>query len=131
MKQQRNTLQKRIVSDVFCSMNNHPSATMVYEAVSEKFPGISKATVYRLLADAAEEGTVQRLKLTQADDRFDITLSQHYHVVCRNCGAVADVDVDFDDAGLTKCALGREGFSVDACHIEFVGVCKKCQKNNN
>ena len=129
MKNKRNTLQKRIVSDVFCSMNNHPSATMVYEAVSEKFPGISKATVYRLLAEAAEEGKVRRLKLTEADDRFDITLSQHYHVVCRKCGAVADVDVDIDDAGLAECATGHEGFTIDGCHVEFVGVCEKCQTN--
>ena len=130
MKQQRNTLQKRIVSDVFCSMNNHPSATMVYEAVSEKFPGISKATVYRLLADAAEEGTVQRLKLTQADDRFDITLSQHYHVVCRNCGAVADVVAEDQDLVLTESAEGCEGFAIEGCHLEFVGVCKDCQQKN-
>ena len=49
----RNTVQKGIVFDVFHEMNNHPSAGMVYEAVHEKYPEISKATVYRLLADAA------------------------------------------------------------------------------
>ena len=54
--QKRNTLQKRIVQDVFCSMHNHPSAGMVYEAVQEKFPGISKATVYRLLAERQRKG---------------------------------------------------------------------------
>ena len=127
IKNKRNTLQKRIVSDVFCSMNNHPSATMVYEAVSERFPGISKATVYRLLAEAAEEGNVQRLKLVGADDRFDITLTNHYHVVCRVCGSVADVEAEVDDKALAESAVGHEGFAVDSCHVEFVGVCKKCQ----
>ena len=97
MKQQRNTLQKRIVSDVFCSMHNHPSAGMVYEAVQEKFPGISRATVYRLLAEAASEGKIQRLKLHEASDRYDITTKKHYHVVCRDCGAVADVEIEVDD----------------------------------
>ena len=127
MKEQRNTLQKRIVSDVFCSMNNHPSAGMVYEAVQEKFPGISRATVYRLLAEAAEKGMIQRLKLHEANDRFDITTGKHYHVVCRCCGAVADVDVEVDDEALAKQAQGYEGFSVDTCHMEFVGVCQGCQ----
>ena len=129
MKNKRNTLQKRIVSDVFCSMNNHPSATMVSEAVCEKYPGISKATVYRLLAEAAEEGKVQRLKLTEADDRFDITTKKHYHVVCRECGAVADVDVEVDDAGLANSAVGHQGFAIDGCHVEFIGICEGCQKN--
>ncbi len=127
MKQERNTLQKRIVSDVFCSMNNHPSAGMVYEAVQEKFPGISRATVYRLLAEAAEKGKIQRLKLHEANDRFDITTGKHYHVVCRYCGAVADVKLAVNDEALAKEAEGYEGFSVDACHMEFVGVCQGCQ----
>ena len=130
MKQQRNTLQKRIVSDVFCGMNNHPSAGMVYEAVQEKYPSISKATVYRLLAEAAEEGKIQRLKLTDANDRFDITLGKHYHVICRCCGAVADVKADDRDAELTSEAIGCEGFQIEGCHVEFVGVCEACQNKN-
>ena len=126
--QKRNTLQKRIVSDVFYEMTNHPSAGMVYEAVQEKFPGISRATVYRLLAEAAEEGKIQRLKLTEANDRYDFTLGRHYHVVCRACGAVADVRIQVDDADLTHRAEGEEGFLIEDCHLEFLGVCEACQK---
>ncbi len=126
MKDKRNTLQKRIVSDVFCSMNNHPSAGMVYDAVAKEYPGISKATVYRLLAEAAEEGKIQRLKLTDANDRYDITVKKHYHVVCRECGHVADVDVNIDDKALAENAVGYEGFTVEGCHVEFVGICEKC-----
>ncbi|MBE6577926.1 MAG: transcriptional repressor [Ruminococcaceae bacterium] len=127
VKEKRNTLQKRIVSDVFFSMNNHPSAGMVYEAVQEKYPSISRATVYRILAEAAEEGNIQRLKLTDANDRYDFTLTKHYHVVCRECGAVADVEIKVDDAELATHAKGCEGFEVEKCHVEFVGICEKCR----
>ena len=109
-------------------MNNHPSAGMVYEAVQEKFPGISKATVYRLLAEAAEEGRIQRLKLTDANDRYDITLSEHYHIVCRYCGAVADVDAEVDGERIVKDAVAHEEFLVENCHVEFVGICEECRK---
>ena len=128
MKDKRNTLQKRIVSDVFCSMNNHPSAGMVYEAVAKEYPGISKATVYRLLAEAADEGKIQRLKLTDANDRYDVTLGKHYHVVCRECGHVADVATKVDDEGIALNAVGYEGFTVESCHVEFVGICEKCRQ---
>ena len=131
MKEKRNTLQKRIVSDVFCSMTNHPSAGMVFDAVQEKFPGISKATVYRLLAEAAEEGKIQRLKLIDAPDRYDFTLTDHYHIVCRCCGAVADVDTELDGRAITDGAMGHEGFLVENCHVEFVGLCESCRKNKN
>ena len=56
MSNKRNTIQKQIVFDTFEELNNHPSAGMVYEAVAEKYPNISRATVFRLLAEAADEG---------------------------------------------------------------------------
>ena len=125
----RNTLQKGIVSDVFSSMTNHPSAGMVYDAVHEKYPGISRATVYRILAEAAEEGVIQRLKLREANDRYDFTLGKHYHITCKHCGAVADVNLELDTADIEQRAEGCQGFLVENCHVEFFGVCEECRKN--
>ena len=126
----RNTLQKSIVSEIFDGMTNHPSAGMVYEAVHEKYPGISRATVYRILAEAAEEGTIKRLKLRDANDRYDFTLKKHYHITCRSCGSVADVEAELDTDGIAKEAEGHQGFTVEDCHIEFFGLCEECRKNN-
>ena len=46
MNNKRNTIQKQIVFEIFSKMNNHPSAGMVFEAVNEKYPNISRATVF-------------------------------------------------------------------------------------
>ena len=127
----RNTVQKEIVFDVFNSMKNHPSATMVYDAVHEKYPSISRATVFRLLAEAAKEGSVYRIKLTEADDRFDFTLKKHYHIVCRECGAVADVETEFDGTALVEQTKGYENFLVEDCHLEFAGICEGCRAKAN
>ena len=126
----RNTVQKEIVFEVFDGMKNHPSATMVYEAVHEKYPSISRATVFRLLAEAAKEGSVYRIKLTEADDRFDFTIKKHYHIVCRECGAVADVETDFDGSLLVEKTKGYENFLVEDCHLEFGGICERCREKN-
>ena len=123
----RNTLQKSIVSEIFDSMTNHPSAGMVYEAVHEKYPGISRATVYRILAEAAEAGDIQRLKLRDANDRFDFTLREHHHVTCRRCGHVADVSLDLKGDSIISDAVAHEGFVLDTCHLEFFGLCEACQ----
>ena len=127
MKKKRNTVQKGIVFDVFKEMHNHPSAGMVYEAVHAKYPEISKATVYRLLAEAAEEGEVLRLKLADADDRYDVTLHRHYHIVCKNCGAVADVSTVIDEKAVLENTSGFESFTVEDIHMEFSGFCKNCR----
>ncbi len=124
----RNTLQKSIVSEVFDSMTNHPSAGMVYDAVHEKYPGISRATVYRILAEAAEEGSIRRLKLRDANDRFDFTLREHHHITCKNCGHVADVTIELNNCSLVSKAAPHEGFSVEECHVEFFGLCENCRK---
>ena len=129
MKQKRNTVQKGIVFDVFREMHNHPSAGMVYEAVHEKYPEISKATVYRLLAEAAQEGEVLRLKLVDSDDRYDVTLGKHYHIVCRGCGSVADVDATLNECEVLMGAKGYENFLVEDVHMEFMGICERCRQN--
>ena len=64
------------------------------------------------------------------DDRYDITIKKHYHIVCRDCGAVADVELEFDDGDLSGRATGMEGFSVEACHLEFSGLCSDCMRKN-
>ncbi len=125
----RNTLQKEIVSEVFSGMTNHPSAGMVYDAVHERYPSISRATVYRILAEAAEEGAIQRLKLRDANDRFDITLTRHCHVICRKCGAVSDIKWDIDTEEVGKNAESCEDFLLEECHIEFLGLCPSCRKS--
>ena len=130
MKQKRNTIQKGIVFDVFSEMHNHPSAGMVYEAVHERYPEISKATVYRILADAAEEGNVLRLKLAGSDDRYDVTLGRHYHIVCKECGAVADVEAVLNEKALLKNAKGFENFLIEDVHMELVGLCEGCRTKN-
>ncbi len=128
MKEKRNTLQKGIVFDIFNSMTNHPSAGMVYDAVHEKYPGISRATVYRLLAEAADDGRIQRVKLARENDRYDFTVRRHYHIVCKECGTVADVETSFSHDDVLCNTQGCENFSVEECHLEFLGVCEKCQK---
>ena len=128
MNNKRNTLQKKIVFDAFEQMHNHPSAGMVYEKVNAEYPGISKATVYRLLSEAADEGRILRLKLSDSSDRYDVTTRKHCHIVCRGCGAVADVDIEFDDELFAKNAVGYEGFAVEECRLEFSGLCRECAK---
>ena len=74
----RNTIQKQIVFDVLTKMHNHPSAGMVYEAVNAEYPNISRATVFRILAEAADEGKILRLKLNDSTDRYDTTTLRFY-----------------------------------------------------
>lgn len=91
MAARRNTLQKSVILETLCSMHNHPTAGQVYEEVRQKYPTISRSTVFRVLEQMAEEGTALRVCLTGSDDRFDSNTHRHSHIRCYVCGAVADV----------------------------------------
>ena len=122
MAEKRNTLQKEIIYDTLHRMHNHPTAAMVYEEVHKTHPTISRSTVFRVLGQLAEEGTILHLGLAGSDGRFDATTYQHGHVRCRLCGAVADIPaVAIADPEDTA------GFVLEEYAVEYRGLCPHCR----
>ncbi len=124
VKNVRNTRQKDIVRSVFAKMRNHPTADMVYDEVSKQFPGIGRATVYRILNSFIETGIAIKVPISDGADRFDITVYPHSHVKCRVCGYVADVMTKEDLPGV----LDSFGFLIEKGSVLYTGLCPKCRK---
>ena len=103
----------------------HPSAEKIYHEISQKFPGISFATVYNTLAKLVEVGEIQELDIDPNKKRFDPYTSFHYHFYCKTCGKVYDVDFD---VSLTPNIQKVAGHQVEAIQLNFKGVCKDCTK---
>ncbi len=117
----RNTVQRTAILETVRSMTDHPTAEQVYSRVSEKCPGISRATVYRVLGNLAEEGEIQRIEVANAPDRFDFTLEPHAHFICDCCGTVTDCQMKhFPEIG--NCS----GFRPERISVTVHGVCGKC-----
>ena len=125
----RKTHQTELVMQAVTALD-HPTASEVLQAVHEQDSSVSRATVFRVLAEAAENGEVQRLVLAGNSDCFDITLRQHVHMVCRQCGAVSDVEIA-DTSALEQSAVAIPGACIDACHVQFFGLCPACNKETN
>ncbi|MBQ8697075.1 MAG: transcriptional repressor [Clostridia bacterium] len=119
----RNTIQRTIVYNTVTGMRNHPSADMVYEEVARDYPGIGRATVFRLLNSLAEEGMVQKLCMSTTADRFDFTLHPHPHKVCSACGAVSDYPHDISLGVPDDC----DDFEIKHMDVIFRGLCKDCK----
>ncbi|HHT54365.1 MAG TPA: transcriptional repressor [Clostridiales bacterium] len=126
----RNTRQKRLISETLLGMN-HPSATMVFEEVRKKDTKISRATVFRVLADAAASRTLQRLHIPGSDDRFDINTAKHFHISCRACGRVDDIEVAEPEITLLKGSIDARGYRIEDWNIDFVGLCPECAGTKN
>ena len=130
MTEKRNTYQKRMILEVLCEMKNHPTAYMVFERLQEKGTNISKSTVYRNLSEAAQEGTITKLSITDSDVRFDGNTMPHYHIRCRECNSVFDSKIPYQ-IQLDELAQNADGPYITNHMIEFSGICEECQKNKN
>lgn len=120
--QKRNTAQKTAIFSELASRCDHPSATKLYEDLKEKYPNLSRATVYRVLNAAADEGEILRIH-AGTEDHFDGT-QNHCHIICTHCNHIFDATFPKDVIP----ALQKEsGYEVTSKNVVFYGICPECQ----
>ena len=121
----RNTVQRQLVYRAVQDLNCHPTADEVYDIVVAAHPSISKGTVYRNLSKLAEGGMLRRIPIPNSADRYDTILTAHYHIFCKRCGALRDLDYPY------LLSINREverdtGYQLDEHDIVFTGLCPTC-----
>ena len=116
---QRLAVHRAVVESV-----GHPDAEEIWATVRTELPNISLRTVYEVLHTLADLGEIREVDLATGSSRFDPTTSDHHHLVCTRCGAVADVFLD--GPGVEVPAVQQQGFTVDTYEIAFRGLCQRC-----
>ena len=121
----RVTKQREAVLRALREMHSHPTAEEVHGVVRESLPHVSLGTVYRILASLVSEGQAVALTLMDGPRRYDLPGPAHHHVVCKQCGAIADVpDVVAYDAH--RAAEEATGYAVEAVRLKWLGTCPRC-----
>ncbi|EDL65159.1 peroxide-responsive transcriptional repressor PerR [Bacillus sp. SG-1] len=124
----RITPQRHAILEYLIHSMAHPTADDIYKALEGKFPNMSVATVYNNLRVFREVGLVKELTYGDASSRFDYVTSDHYHVICDECGKI----VDFHYPGLDEVeqlASHVTGFKVRNHRMEIYGTCESCSTN--
>ncbi len=104
---------------------DHPSAESIYSAVHKKFPTMSLATVYSTLLALKEKGSLLELTLDPGKKRYDPETSLHNHLMCVSCKRIVDIHGEYK---LDLPENARQEFSIISSHVEFYGLCPKCNK---
>ena len=86
--------QRVAVADYVLHTGEHPSADLVWKRVRERFPWISRATVYNTLNLFVEKGLLQRLTIAEDSVIFDPKIETHHHFIDEESGAIHDVPWD-------------------------------------
>lgn len=120
----RITSQRQVILDYLRSVKTHPSAEMIFAAARKKMPRISLGTVYRNLEALTKEGRI--LEINTEKKRFDGSVHNHLHFICKKCQRIFDLDIAAPWVDLKKkfAKIGK----MEACQICGCGLCKQCQK---
>jgi Fur family transcriptional regulator, stress-responsive regulator len=104
----------------------HLTADRVGDEVRARLGSVSTQTVYDALGVLCELELLRRIQPAQSPALFEARAGDnHHHVVCRTCGAVADVDCE---VGHAPCLVAADthGFVVDEAEVTFWGTCPAC-----
>ncbi len=122
---QRVTPQRLVIAAAVRDLEHHATAEQIHTAVAGRLPGVSLPTVYATLELLEEMGLVRRVATESGTAVYDPRTDVHHHLVCRRCGAIADVDGDVDHDALLRAARGA-GFAPDAAQVVIRGLCAAC-----
>ena len=113
---------------VLAAVHGHPHADTgsIIRLVREDLGEVSQQAVYDVLAALTESGLVRRIHPPGSVARYESRVADnHHHVVCRSCGAIADVDCA---TGAAPCLTPSDhhGFAIDEAEVIYWGVCHGC-----
>ena len=87
---------------------------------------VSLQAVYDVLRALTDAGLVRRIQPAGSVARYEARVGDnHHHVVCRSCGAIADVDCA---VGYAPCLTAADdaGYQIDEAEVIFWGRCPRC-----
>jgi Fe2+ or Zn2+ uptake regulation protein len=113
---------------VLAALRDHPhiDTEAVIALARTELPAVSHQTVYDVLRVLTEADLVRRIEPAGATARYETRVGDnHHHVVCRSCGAIADVECAVGHAPCLT-ASDDQGFVVDEAEVVYWGTCPDC-----
>jgi Fur family transcriptional regulator, stress-responsive regulator len=104
----------------------HADTASIVELVRDEVGDVSVQAVYDVLHALTDAGLLRRIEPAGSVARYEARVGDnHHHVVCRACGAIADVDCA---VGHTPClsASSDHGFVIDEAEVVYWGTCAPC-----
>ncbi len=113
---------------VLDAVHEHPhlDTEALIRVVRADLVTVSHQAVYDVLRALTDAGLVRRIQPAGATARYETRVGDnHHHVVCRYCGAIADVDCAVGHAPCLT-ASDDHGFTVDEAEVVYWGTCPAC-----
>jgi len=110
---------------------DHLDVEAITAGVRDRTGHVSVQAVYEALHALTAAGLVRRIEPAGSPARYEGRIGDnHHHVVCRSCGAVADVDCAVGDVPCLT-ASDDHGFVIDEAEVTYWGLCPDCSTARN
>jgi Fe2+ or Zn2+ uptake regulation protein len=110
---------------------DHLGVEAITAGVRDRVGHVSLQAVYEALHALTAAGLVRRIEPAGSPALFERRVGDnHHHLVCRSCGAVADVDCAVGEAPCLT-ASDDHGYSVDEAEVVYWGLCPRCSVSDS
>ena len=112
---------------VLTAVHEHPHADTdsIIGVVRQDLGDVSHQAVYDVLRALTTAGLVRRFQPRGSVARYEARVGDnHHHMVCRSCGAIADVDCVVGEAPCLQ--ADDESYEIDEAEVIFWGRCPVC-----
>jgi Fe2+ or Zn2+ uptake regulation protein len=113
---------------VLTAVHEHPhvDTDAIVHIVRGRLGEVSTQAVYDVLRALTAAGIVRRIEPSGSVARYESRVGDnHHHVVCRSCGAIADVDCSVGDKPCLT-ASDDHGYTIDEAEVVYWGLCPNC-----
>jgi len=119
----RSTRQKRAIHEVLHKAVGPLTVNEILARASEVSPGISLATVYRVVRAEAESGVLSVVHLDDKVSRYEeADRHHHHHFLCQRCDRAFDIATPCD----LVASYVPDNFEVTGHEITLYGHCVDC-----
>ena len=106
--------------------NGHMNIDELYRNLLSKFPSISLATIYKNINSMVEKLFLSEVKIPETKSVYELTKTEHAHMVCSSCGSICDIMLDV--SSIVKEASTLTDFRINSTSVVLNGICGKCSK---
>jgi Fur family ferric uptake transcriptional regulator len=123
----RNTWQRGAVRNALGADEGFVSAQGLHSRLRGGGSPIGLATVYRALADLADEGEADSLQSPEGESLFRACTpgQHHHHLICRQCGLTVEIEADAVERWAQSVAA-EHGFTQANHVVDVFGRCADC-----
>jgi len=113
------------------AVHPHADVESIATGARNRLGSVSTQAVYDVLHALTAVGIVRHIEPTGSPARFELDNGDnHHHLVCRECGAIADVACA---TGTSPCLTASDdgGYLVDEAEVTYWGLCTTCRTSHD